>query len=265
MAYRLKTMKTQRIVYILLAGLLSGSADNHRGSEPTPPTPPLSDSTSTLTMRLLSVSLLVAVCLAAYASGSNGTRPYELHIYRRGKTCSLTTLKKAQAYRGNAAYLSRSSMKDIGRGRGEDHLRFVLNTREDAWAHIETECGPPGSWEFPCLTDMSPLPLTGSQLSRELGVPAQQDILALLEPARRLFPLEFELEPLVKSGRSSNRVDLIFFADGCAYCYVVYQSCEKLIMSSKNPMQTHGLSETNSSKMPTAWQRISPATRLFTQ
>lgn len=209
-------------------------------------------------MLVLSAALLGAACLAAHAASS---RPYELLIYRKGKTCNLATLKKAQEYRGNVAY-GHPGRTDLGGG--EDRLRVVFEAREHAWVHLEMACGPRDSWEFPVLTDTAPLPLTGSQVRTELGASAEQDVLALPEPARGLFPLEFELEPLVKSGHSSNRVDLIFFADGCTYCSDVTQSGQKLTMSS-NIVQTQGMSETNSLKMPTVWQRISPATRRFTR
>ncbi|EPT00242.1 hypothetical protein FOMPIDRAFT_1163230 [Fomitopsis schrenkii] len=159
-------------------------------------------------MLVLSAALLGAACLAAHAASS---RPYELLIYRKGKTCNLATLKKAQEYRGNVAY-GHPGRTDLGGG--EDRLRVVFEAREHAWVHLEMACGPRDSWEFPVLTDTAPLPLTGSQVRTELGASAEQDVLALPEPARGLFPLEFELEPLVKSGHSSNRVDLIFFADG---------------------------------------------------
>ncbi|KZT69611.1 hypothetical protein DAEQUDRAFT_669439 [Daedalea quercina L-15889] len=42
----------------------------------------------------------------------------------------------------------------------------------------------------------------------------EQDVLTSPEPTHDFFPLAFELEPLVKSGHSSNRVDLMFFSDG---------------------------------------------------
>ena len=165
-----------------------------------------------LTSAMLAFGVAVlAACLAVHATTS---RPYELLIYRQGnsQTCTLATLQKAQEHRGSRTYGYVGAKKLES---SEERLRYVVKAREDAWLHLETSCGPQDSWGFPILTDTYPRPLTSGQLRTELGSPAQQDVLVLPEPARGLFPLEFELEPLVKSGHSSNRVDLIFFADGC--------------------------------------------------
>ena len=156
---------------------------------------------------------VLAACLVVHAT----SRPYELLIYRQGHNqgCSLATLKKAQEHRGSSTY-GYTGAKSLESG--EERLRYVLQARRDAWSHLETSCGPQDSWDFPVLTDTTPLPLTSDKLRLYISSTAQQDVLTLPEPTRGLFPLEFELESLVKSGHSSNRVDLIFFADGCA-CY----------------------------------------------
>ena len=155
-------------------------------------------------------AIIFAACLSVHATAG---RPQELLIYRKSnsQTCSLATLKETQEYRGRWTYGYTGVKKLQG---DEERLRYLLESREDAWSNLESACGPQDSWEFPILTNSSPRPLYGTT-AHGGNHPTQQDVLSVADPARGLFPLEFELEPLVKSGHSSNRVDLIFFADGC--------------------------------------------------
>ncbi|KAH9922948.1 IgA peptidase M64-domain-containing protein [Fomitopsis serialis] len=154
-------------------------------------------------MRALSL-LIVTVIHLGILVGANKSRPYELLIFRNrnNSDCTFATLKSVQEYRGLAAYghLGTKELNDAG-----ERLRFVQQYRDEAWSQLLQLCGPEDSWDFPVLTDTAPI---------SVPTPAEQDVLAVPELARGFFPLEFELEPLVKSGHSSNRVDLMFFADG---------------------------------------------------
>ena len=164
-------------------------------------------------MPSLFVLLFTLGCLLGLVNASS--RPYELLIYRDRNSfaCSLATLKSVQEYRGLKAYgfLGTKELSDT-----EERLRFLQRSREEAWSHLLQLCGPQDTWGFPVLTDASSQPLVGSQALTELKTLNEQDIFTLPQPTRELFPLEFELQPLVKSGHSSNRVDLMFFSDGCA-------------------------------------------------
>lgn len=65
-----------------------------------------------------------------------------------------------------------------------------------------------------------------------------------------------EIQPLVVSGPSSNRVDLVFFSDGCAHLFNSQQLILQLCL-----VQICKRSKKNSSKTPCASRTIYPATR----
>ncbi|TFY63568.1 hypothetical protein EVJ58_g3172 [Rhodofomes roseus] len=156
------------------------------------------------------LSLLAATSLVVLANASQDEskgRPHELLIYRdqHSAECTFASLKTVQGYRELATYgnLGNEALSDV-----EERLRFVQQHRDEAWLQLLQFCGPEDSWNFPVLTDIK------RSVLLDYGGTTEQDAFAVPEPVRGFFPLEFELEPLVKSGHSSNRVDLIFFADG---------------------------------------------------
>ena len=84
---------------------------------------------------------------------------------------------------------------------GEERTQYITADESRAWTHAVQLCGDRANWNFQVLTD--PSVTTLHVVQGATSVPAQVD------------PPPLDIEPLITSGDSSNRVDLVFFSDGC--------------------------------------------------
>ena len=128
-------------------------------------------------------------------------RPYELVIYRESATlrCTYLTLRQTQQFRS----LPVDGYTRIRRlHTGEERIQHIVQQENHAWARAEMTCGDRHSWDFPTLLEISDTLSTATD--QTVLTPSQSELLPI------------DAEPLITSGDSSNRVDLVFFADGCA-------------------------------------------------
>ncbi|OCH90452.1 hypothetical protein OBBRIDRAFT_793331 [Obba rivulosa] len=163
------------------------------------------------------VRALVSVALLWNALSASSTRrypednhPFELTIYRDAHSlkCSYHTFRRAQTFRG----LPEGGYSDISLTRsGDERLQFISHDPEALRQHAWSLCGVQdrgvgqdlSEAVLQATSDTFELD-TGSWLSSVHGVP---DLANLSYP-----PLQ--VEPLIISGSSDNRVDLVFFSDG---------------------------------------------------
>ncbi|EJF60979.1 IgA peptidase M64-domain-containing protein [Dichomitus squalens] len=151
-------------------------------------------------MKRVLFGILLGLCLyAASASAADVTeRPYELIVQRDSDTlkCSHLALHDTQHFRGlpESGYLKSKVLET-----GEERTQFIAETEEDVWERAESLCGPRETWDFHTLIRSTATPYDASQ--------------AVLRPQQSTSP-QLEVFPLITSGDSSNRVDLVFFADG---------------------------------------------------
>lgn len=167
---------------------------------------------------------LAATVLLATWSGSRSQnlasdRPtYELQIHRTGpgSACSLVALHKTQTHKDllvdNAEVVVSSSQRFYhGESTNGNSDTFEQHFSLDAhllWDIATAECG---SLSATTVHLGAEVPTDDFQvLHGESG----QTVLA--EPWHALPPApELEVVPLIKSGPSANRIDFVFFGDGC--------------------------------------------------
>ena len=153
-------------------------------------------------------ALAVALWLTTLASGlmtfsHKKKLPYELQIVRDTITreCQVITFRKTQIIRGLGVEDSHvTSLRTVS---GDEKLS-IISYREDAlWIRAASLCKD-GAW-----TDR----LVGhSSVVTSNEVEGQEIVFHnVLSPA---YP-PLEIFPLINSGSSANRVDLVFFSDGC--------------------------------------------------
>ncbi|KAI0671117.1 IgA peptidase M64-domain-containing protein [Trametes maxima] len=134
--------------------------------------------------------------------------PSEVVIIRHpdpSPKCEHIALQKTRPFRGlpEEGHYKRRLLET-----GEEHIRYVTYDEDLAWALAEDMCGKRATWNFQTL-------ITEGLTSRAESLQDQE----ILRPAFETFgrpsgvpPLE--LQPLITSGDSTKRVDLVFFADG---------------------------------------------------
>ncbi len=156
------------------------------------------------TMKILAATLSLAA--AAWGLAQHASRgeqlPFELQVVRGSATgkCDVITFRKTQIIRGlgsGAAHVT--SLRTVS---GDDKLSIISYDEEALWDQATFLCKH-GEW------------MRGS-VGRDMGgVPsvAGQEVFSEISLSHAYPPLE--IFPLIKSGSSSNRVDLVFFSDGC--------------------------------------------------
>ncbi|PCH40428.1 hypothetical protein WOLCODRAFT_150474 [Wolfiporia cocos MD-104 SS10] len=101
---------------------------------------------------------------------------------------------------------------DGGSGAFPNHERLTLTEEypENLWPRLVSICGDAGSWNFTLLCDDNIPSLAGTT------GPAGQEVLTVPDKCTRPAEVHppLDIQPLVTSGDSSNRVDLVFFGDG---------------------------------------------------
>ncbi|KAI0642979.1 IgA peptidase M64-domain-containing protein [Trametes meyenii] len=163
---------------------------------------------------------------ATFALSQEILRAYELVLIRDANTqsdhlnCTYLTIRETQRYRGlpDAGYL-RSSILHTG----EEHIHYIARDVASLWARAENLChGSRNTWGLDSTGG-----LIEGGLTNQLQIVniADQTVLyprqMLAQPPRQgpgLLPQVFapgQVEPLfTAAGDPSNRVDLVFFADG---------------------------------------------------
>ncbi|RPD74014.1 hypothetical protein L226DRAFT_535904 [Lentinus tigrinus ALCF2SS1-7] len=133
-------------------------------------------------------------------------RPYELIVLRDTDTlkCTHVALRDTQLFR--ALPDEGHTTSKFTETPGQERISFIAREEERVWARAEALCGDRHTWDFHTLTL-----LQSASNSNE----AEQIVL------RPTYvwedPLPLEVEPLITSGESDNRVDLVFFADGYTF------------------------------------------------
>ncbi|KAI9064597.1 hypothetical protein FKP32DRAFT_1591227 [Trametes sanguinea] len=148
---------------------------------------------------------LSAWLLTSVLSSAHG-RPFELVVIRDPDSlrCNHVALQQIPRFRGlpEEGYFKTKPLDT-----GEERVQFITRNRALALRRAERLCGPKDTWDFQVLFQ--------DEFARsEEG--NNQVVLQATSPVVHadihIPPLE--IEPLITSGDSSNRVDLIFFADG---------------------------------------------------
>ncbi|KAI0630008.1 IgA peptidase M64-domain-containing protein [Trametes polyzona] len=142
-------------------------------------------------------------CLFACALSCNAVQPHHLLVIRDTGTqqCKHLAIKELPQYRGLS---SNGMIKSRILPTGEEQVQYIHHDRHVLWQYAETMCGDRDAWPSRVLDD-HPFEATTGQTVLQCGHTSP------LEGAD-VPPLE--VEPLIISGPSGNRVDLVFFADG---------------------------------------------------
>lgn len=127
-------------------------------------------------------------------------RPYELSVQRdlEDRRCTHLILQNAQVFR---ALSDEGYYQHIKTALGEEIIKYIADDEDRVWARAEALCGERSTWDFHAL------------IHRHSDVSPEGQVVMGVEPQEESIPLE--IEPLITSGDSNNRVDLVFFADGC--------------------------------------------------
>lgn len=151
-------------------------------------------------LNILQVSVLAQIVAFAQAVLVSEPRSLELQVLADNsaspKTCQVITLRHTQKVRGitqDAVHISHASAMQDG-----ERYSFIGHNERSLWEAAQEVCG--SGWE-----------VQGSSAGWT-NVNDDQQVLEtrLLPPAPHL-----RIEPLIQSGPSDNRVDLVFFSDGC--------------------------------------------------
>ncbi|KAI1786873.1 IgA peptidase M64-domain-containing protein [Ganoderma leucocontextum] len=147
---------------------------------------------------LLDIWLVLALCLTSAFAADITERPYELIVQREPDTlkCTHLALRETQHFRGltDSGYFKSKLLES-----GEERIQFVAEAEQAVWERAESLCGEKHTWDFHTLIPAEPQ--------------AHETDQVVLRPLQDNAP-PLEVFPLITSGDSSNRVDLVFFADG---------------------------------------------------
>ncbi|KAI0754585.1 IgA peptidase M64-domain-containing protein [Daedaleopsis nitida] len=143
---------------------------------------------------------LLGLCIASAAAVVEAvSRPYELIVNRIPDTlqCTHLALRETQLFRAlpEKGYLNGQILES-----GEERIQFIAREESHVWAHAESLCGQRETWDFHTLITSSAT-LATEQAQTVLGLSQHE-------------PIPLDVVPLITSGESGNRVDLVFFADG---------------------------------------------------
>ncbi|KAI0655583.1 IgA peptidase M64-domain-containing protein [Cubamyces menziesii] len=158
-----------------------------------------------------SVLVLLASLICAASSGATGntSKLFELVIIREPDTlqCKHLSVRETHQYRGIPREgLFSNRILDTG----EERIRFVAHGRDTVWDRAERLCGESHTWGFHVLLQNPEL-----RVSDDIGQTVLQPSGGVAHSAEADLDIPpLEIFPLVTSGESSNRVDLVFFADG---------------------------------------------------
>ncbi|KAI0671120.1 IgA peptidase M64-domain-containing protein [Trametes maxima] len=166
-------------------------------------------------------TLYVLIWAPFFAFSQEILRAYELVVIRNTNTqseqlnCTYLTIRELQRYRGlsEIGYLKSSILHT-----GEERTHYIARDAASVWARAENLCGSRSTWGTDTLVKGAQtnqpqvVDFTDQAIQYPLQFPARP---LLLGPD--LLPQSFapgQVEPLFTAGDPSNRVDLVFFADG---------------------------------------------------
>lgn len=131
-------------------------------------------------------------------------QPVELIVLRdRDQTCNVLTLRHTQHIRGlhpGSVHTERLPAND-----GQERVSFIAEDEELLWSAALQDCTKglkqacQGAWGSKDIPDQSIL----------------SSVQELSQCAFDKAPPPLVIKPLIQSGPSTNRVDLVFFSDGC--------------------------------------------------
>lgn len=158
----------------------------------------------------LAVVLISVFCPSlGLSTAPNVNRPFELVVHHAPGTfeCSFVSLRETQKFRR----LSHQGHSDVSSAlSGEEQLRFIDLDVDNLWHRARMLCGSETSWNFTVFLD--------PRNRRPTDTENAQNVLTLSEAPNQFnqaIPPPLQVEPLIGSGHPSNRVDLVFFSDGC--------------------------------------------------
>lgn len=140
-------------------------------------------------------------------------RPFELILVRDNSKCSVVSIRHAQLHKG---LLEESGNYVIEKPRKttpdfSEQFRIFSYDQEVLWAQARAICS-----NSDLKVDSVPLAKQTVLQLQEQALP--DTILVDLNWTSQIPPLH--IEHLINSGASNNRVDLVFFSDGCAYIFM---------------------------------------------
>ena len=165
---------------------------------------------STTAITFMEIASLLGLLLwhAIFVLAEDVRRPFELTVLRNPDThrCTHAALRETQLFRAlpDEGYTSSRLLET-----SEEWLRFTARDEERVWARAEALCGDRSAWDFHTLMHGTASP------SLQFSSDVDQGQVVLNTHQAQEEPLPLEIEPLITSGDSDNRVDLVFFADGC--------------------------------------------------
>ena len=149
---------------------------------------------------------LAGIVLASIRPPHAVERPLELIVLRdRDETCNVVTLRRTQRLRGllpEQVYTHR-----LPASSNRERVSFVAEREDLLWSAASQQCGH--AFQQTCGVK-----------NIDAGALQQAVLSAGKTPCFELSPTPappLSVKPLIQSGDSSNRVDLVFFSDGCRY------------------------------------------------
>lgn len=136
----------------------------------------------------------------------------ELIVYRdpaaSSGACSTVQLREVGTYKGLSSIPGGVHIQNLTSE--PPRIRAYSHDADALWAEARKLCGDSSQWNFPVLVD------THTSASARFG--AQQTVFTSNLEADLQYP-PLEVHKIVQSGPSKNRVDLMFFSDGCESPY----------------------------------------------
>jgi hypothetical protein len=175
-------------------------------------------------------------------------------IVRRDSTatsspCTSVQLRPFGTYKGLSDLPGGIDVHNITTAREPPRVRAYAQDAHALWTEAQKLCGDASSWNFPVLVDDTHAHASAAYQD------GKQAIISFPEPAASRYP-PLEVHRLIESGPSANRVDLMFFSDGCRCPFDTH--CRKI---SYETAQTLLLRNKSSSVMRCALRSTSPPNR----
>lgn len=172
-----------------------------------------------MSLSCLTLALLLLVFFDA--TSARLPRPFVLEVHRDNVShrCSFLSMQETQLHKSlldnrNGLVVSDEGMVYNGDGvptSNERYLQFYSHDGGLLWEKAESLCGSKSTWTFPThiATPRRSTFSEGGQETFQTGVENPISSSSLPKP-----PV-LEIIPLITSGESSNRIDMVFFSDGC--------------------------------------------------
>ena len=177
------------------------------------------------TMLLVSGALcFCSIALLTATTHARPKNPLRLEIQRIGLSgpCTYLALQQTQLHKDlfgddvvvESGTVFRGEHHHHVPGEDETYIRYFSFDAESLWVEAEAQCGSYTTWSFSAYIapDLSAVPRTPQSVDAQIriGIEPQYTAVKPLPPAPNL-----EITPLIITGPSSNRIDFVFFGDGC--------------------------------------------------